>query len=57
MPQQHLGAGVDGHDRVKRARLRVAVELDEDAFQHGDCPGSSRVKNGSQEIIRSCLGQ
>jgi hypothetical protein len=34
MPEQHLGAGIDRHDRIERARLGVAVELDEDLLEH-----------------------
>ena len=35
MPQEHVGPGIHGDDRIKRARLRIAVELDEHLLRHG----------------------
>ena len=35
VPQEHVGPGVDGDDRIERARLRIAVELDEHLLRHG----------------------
>jgi len=35
MPQEHVGPGIHGDDRIKCARLRIAVELDEHLLRHG----------------------
>jgi hypothetical protein len=34
MPQQYLGTGIDGHDRIERARLRITIELDQHPLRH-----------------------
>src|SRR5207248_1475487 len=42
--EEHVGAGVDGDDPVEGARLRVAVELDEDfALVHRPLRGGEVV--------------
>jgi hypothetical protein len=34
VPQEHLGPGIDSHHRIERARLRVAIKLDQNPLRH-----------------------